>query len=185
MSPLILKHGAIISLLVLSRAALVHCQCLMSFGSIETILIWTVHTKQAKSQGKERGRTKRAASRRWTAGLGNTASQARTPKRGARAGTGSGRARVSSTMTAPGRAGRTCRRGSSPGGPPPAGRGARAPPEVKAPKPPQRVAVGGPRPVLRASDGRGGGEQWTTWESPTSPPGRAGKAKEALLTLFL
>ena len=46
------------------------------------------------------------------------------------------------------------------GGPPPSGRGARAPPEVKIPKPLQRVAVGAatrrdtPRPVLRASEGR-------------------------------
>ena len=34
-------------------------------------------------------------------------------KRGARAGTGRGRARVSPTMTTPCRAGRTCRRGSA------------------------------------------------------------------------
>ena len=64
-----------------------------------------------------------AASRQWTvaAGLENTASQARTPnraKRGARAGTESGRAKVSPMRTAPGRAGRTCCRGSAPADPP-------------------------------------------------------------------
>ena len=64
-----------------------------------------------------------AASRQWTvaAGLENTASQARTPnraKRGARAGTESGRAKVSPMRTAPGRAGRTCCRGSAPVDPP-------------------------------------------------------------------
>ena len=83
----------------------------------ETTLIWTVHAKQAKSQARKgtRGTQGRAAaSQRWTAGLGNTASQVRTPKRGARAGTGS---RASHTRTAPGRAGRTCCRGSSRGGP--------------------------------------------------------------------
>ena len=78
-----------------------------------------------------------------------------------------------------------------PGGRPSAGRGARAPPEVKAPKPPQRVAVGGTRRdrCLGPQRAGGGGEQWTTCqsecESPKTPPWRAGKAKEALLTLFL
>ena len=63
----------------------------------------------------------------------------------ARGGTGSGRARVMSTRTAPGRAGRTCRRGSTRA---PAGRlppCTRAPPKVMIPKPPQRVAIGGTR----------------------------------------
>ena len=79
-------------------------------------------SRPSHKQGKEHGGTqgRAAASQRWTAGLGNTASQVRTPnraKRVARAGTGSGRARASHTRTAPGRAGRTCCRGSSRGGP--------------------------------------------------------------------
>ena len=51
-----------------------------------------------QKQGKEHGRTQGAASRRRTTGLGNSASQARTPsrvRRGASAGTGIWRARAS------------------------------------------------------------------------------------------
>ena len=104
---------------------------------------------------KEYGATKGAASRLWTAGLGNTASQARTPnraKRGVRAGTGSGRARVSPTRTAPGRAGRTCSRGAAR-----ADRGQRA--SAAGSEDREAAREGGrrqdaPGPVLRASEGR-------------------------------
>ena len=61
---------------------------------METTLIWTVHTKQAKSQArKEHGGTQGAASLRWTVGHVNIALQARNPnraKKGARAGAGIG-----------------------------------------------------------------------------------------------
>ena len=109
--------------------------------------------RPSRKQGKEHWGTQGAASRRWTAGLGNTASQARTPnraKRGALAGIGGGRARASPTVANPGRAGRTCSRGSSRANPLLSGRGARAPPKVKTPKPQQRIAV------LSASEGRRG-----------------------------
>ena len=60
-------------------------------------MISTAHAKPlsrpSHKRGKEHGGTQGAASRRRTAGLGNTASQARTPyraERGARADTGSG-----------------------------------------------------------------------------------------------
>ena len=74
-----------------------------------------------------------------------------------------------------------------PGGPPPSGRGARAPLEVKRQKPPKMLAVGGTlrdrcRGPRRAG---GGGEHWTTCHSecepPRPPPGRAGQGKEEAL----
>ena len=78
----------------------------------------TVHTKQAKSQARKGARGNKGSCKPTvTGGLGQqgleiiaAASQARTPnraKRGASVGTGSRRARMSHTMTSPGRGGRT------------------------------------------------------------------------------
>ena len=71
-----------------------------------------------------------------------------------------------------------------PGGPPPSGRGARAPLEVKRQKPPKMLAVGGTLRDLCRGPRRvgGGGVPWTTCHSECEPPrpptGRAGYGKE-------
>ena len=76
--------------------------------------------------------------------------------------------------------------GRAPGGPPPSRRGARAPPEVKTPKPPQRVAVGGTRSDRCSGPQRagGGGEQLTICNLPErvriadAPPGDSRPGEE-------
>ena len=90
----------------------------MAFSKIKDTkrdnLIWTVHPKLAKSQARK-GNQGNKGSFKPTVDSRAGKHSARIPdlaKRGARAGTGNGRALVTPTRTASGQAGRTCRRGS-------------------------------------------------------------------------